>query len=78
MAAQEFFVILGPWLSHGYTNTAVAAGPASCELTGKCQFYLANGLALSTHQVYCSAQCHFLEFCSQDIPSDLGSLSPTC
>ena len=37
-----------------------------------CQFYLANGLAPSTHQVYGSAQRQFLEFCSQDIPSDLG------
>lgn len=57
---------------HSYANTVVTAGPASCDLTGKCQFYLANGLASSTRQVFDSAQCQFLEFCSQDISSDLG------
>ena len=46
--------------------------PASCDLTEKCQFYLANGLAPSTRQVYGSAQRQFLEFCSQDTPLDLG------
>ena len=58
--------------SHGNTNSTFAACAASHELTEKCQFYLANGLAPSTHQVYGSAQHQFLEFCSQDIPSDLG------
>ena len=37
-------------------------------MTDKCQFYLTNGLASSTRQVYASAQCHFLKFCSQDTP----------
>ena len=41
-------------------------------MTEKCQFYLTNGLAPSTRQVYGSAQRQFLAFCSQDIPSDLG------
>ena len=41
-------------------------------MTEKCQFYLANGLAPSTGQVYGLAQRSFLEFCSQDIPSDPG------
>ena len=41
-------------------------------MTEKCQFYLANGLALSTRQVYGSAQRQFLVFCSQDILSDPG------
>ena len=41
-------------------------------MTEKCQFYLTNGLAPSTRQVYGSAQRQFLNFCSQDIPSDLG------
>ena len=39
-------------------------------MTDKCQFYLANGLASSTRQVYGSAQRQFLEFCSQDSPTD--------
>ena len=39
-------------------------------MTEKCQFYLANGLAPSTRQVYGSALRQFLEFCSQDIPSN--------
>ena len=50
----------------------ILAGAASRDLTKKCQFYLANGLAPSTHQVYGSAQRQFLEFCSQDILSDPG------
>lgn len=52
----------------------MACGPTGCDLTSKCQFYLANGLAPSTRQVYGSAQRQFLEFCSQDIPS--GSSRP--
>jgi len=40
------------------------------------QFYLANGLAPSTHQVCGLAQCQFLEFCIQDIPCDLGHPLP--
>ena len=39
-------------------------------MTAKYQFYLSNALAPSTRQVYGSAQCQFLDFCSQDIPSD--------
>ena len=39
-------------------------------MTDKCHFYLANGLAPSTRKVYGSAQCQFLEFCSQDSPSN--------
>ena len=39
-------------------------------MTDKCHFYLANGLAPSTRQVYGSAQRQFLEFCSQDSPSN--------
>lgn len=34
--------------------------------------YSANGLASSTRQVFGSAQCQFLEFCSQNISSGLG------
>ena len=41
-------------------------------MTEKCQFYLANGLAPSTRQVYGSAQRQFLEFCSQDTPLHPG------
>jgi len=41
-----------------------------------CQFYLANGLSSSTCQVCGLAQRQFLEFCSQDIPSDLGHSLP--
>ena len=37
-------------------------------MTDKCQFYLTNGLAPSTRQVYASAQRQFLDFCSQDTP----------
>ena len=57
--------------SHRYTNTAVTVGPASSDKIRKCQSYLANGLAPSTHEVYGSAQHQFLEFCSQDFPSGL-------
>lgn len=39
-------------------------------MTDKCHFYLANGLAPSARQVHGSAQHQFLEFCSQDSPSD--------
>ena len=39
-------------------------------MTDKCHFYLANGLAPSTRQVYGSAQRQFLEFCSQNSPSN--------
>ena len=63
--------------SHRYTNAAITVGPTSCDLTGKCQFHLTNGLAHSSRQVYGSAQHQFLEFCSQDFPSGLGhSLLP--
>ena len=48
-------------------NPTISAGPASRNLKDKCHFYLANGLAASTRQVYGSAQCHF---CSQDSPSN--------
>ena len=41
-------------------------------MTAKCQFYLSNGLAPSTRQVYGSAQRQFLNVCSQDIPNDSG------
>ena len=41
-------------------------------MTAKCQFYLSNGLAPSTRQVYGSAQRQFLNFCSQDIPNNSG------
>ena len=68
----QCFNHLAPHEAHMGHLTSVTAGPASCDLTGKCHFYLANGLAPSTRQVYGSAQCQFLEFCSQDIPSDLG------
>ena len=36
------------WSSHHFTNTAITVGPASCDLTGKCQFHLADGLAHSS------------------------------
>ena len=63
--------------SHHFTNITIAVGPASCDLTGKCQFHLTNGLAHSSRQVYGSAQHQFLEFCSQDFLSGLGhSLLP--
>ena len=55
-----------------HTDPTISAGAASHDWTEKCQFYSANGLAPSTHQVYGLAQCQFLEFCSQDIPSDLS------
>ena len=51
-------------------NHTITAGPASCNLMDKYHFYLANGLAPTTHQVYGSAQHQFLEFCSQDSPSN--------
>ena len=51
-------------------HPTITAGSASCNLTDKCHFYLANGLAPSTHQVYGSAQHQFSEFCSQDSPSN--------
>ena len=35
-------------------------------MTQKCLFYLSNGLAPSTWQVYSSAQKQFIEFCLQD------------
>ena len=65
---------LAPHAAHvcGHTNSTISAGAASRDWTEKCQFYLANGLAPSTHQVYGSAQHQFLEFCSQDIPWDLS------
>ena len=64
-------------IQYGNTNTSIAAGAASRDLTEKCQFYLTKRLAPSTRQVYGSVQRQFLEFCSQDIPSDLGhSLLP--
>ena len=58
--------------SCGHTDSTISAGAASRDWTEKCQFYWANGLAPSTRQVYGSAQRQFLEFCSQDIPSDLS------
>ena len=58
--------------SCGHTDSTISAGASSHDWTEKCQFYLANGLAPSTHQVYGSAQRQFLEFCNQDIPSDLS------
>ena len=42
--------------SHAAPAATFTAGPASCNLTDKCHFYLANGLVPSTRQVYCSAQ----------------------
>ena len=57
---------------HAAHTETFTAGVASHELTEKCEFYLANGLPPSTHQVYGSVQRQFLDFCSQDIPSDLG------
>ena len=53
-----------PW---GNSSTPITAGPASGGLTEKCRFYLANGLASSTRQVYASAQRQFFEFCNQDV-----------
>ena len=47
-------------------------------MTDKCHFYLANGLAPSTRKVCGSAQRQFLEFCSQDSPSNqIQLLLPT-
>lgn len=51
------------------TGTSFTSATASRSLIEKCQFYLANGLAPSTRQVYTSAQCKVLEFCNQDVPS---------
>ena len=57
--------------NRGNANTGITAGPASCDLTAKCQFYLSNGLYPSTRLLYGSAQRQFLGFCRQpDIPSD--------
>ena len=62
----------------GNRNPTITADPASCNLTDKCHLYLANGLAPSTRQVYGLAQCQFLEFCSQDSPSNWNQpLLPT-
>ena len=60
--------------SCGHTDSTISAGAACQDWTEKCQFYLANGLGPSTRQVYGSAQCQFLEFYSQDIPSYLSHL----
>ena len=51
-------------------NPTITTGPASHNLTAKCHFYLVNGLASFTCQVYGSAPRQFLEFCSQDSPSN--------
>ena len=56
-------------------------GPAACSLDQKCQFYLSNGLAPSTRQVYRSAQHQFINFCTLDgYVSSNGSLmnKPCC
>ena len=39
----------------GNPNPTITTGPASHNLSVKCHFYLANGLTLSTYQVYGSA-----------------------
>ena len=41
------------------------------NLTARCQFFLTQGLAPSTHRVYLSAQRRYVNFCRQD-----GCLSP--
>ena len=55
----QCFRHLAPHAAPGATPT-----PASGGLTGKCRFYLANGLASSTRQVYASAQ---RQFCNPDV-----------
>ena len=62
---------LAPYASP--TATPVGLGPAACSLDQKCQFYLSNGLAPSTGQVYRSAQRQFI--CTLDgYVSSNGSL----
>lgn len=47
-------------------------------MSQKCQFYLSNGLAPSTRQVYSSAQKQFIEFCPKDgSMNQEGSTLPT-
>ena len=53
-------------VSHSNASTSFGLGPAACSLDQKCQFYLSNGLAPSTRQVYRSAQRQFIDFCTLD------------
>ena len=56
-------------VSYSNVGTSLGLGPATCSLDQKCQFYLSNGLAPSTRQVY---------FCTLDgYVSSNGSLLPT-
>ena len=66
---------------HSNASTSFGLGPAACSLDQKCQFYLSNGLAPSTRQVYRSAQRQFINFCTLDgYVSSNGSLmnKPCC
>ena len=60
-------------VSHSNASTSFGLGPAACSLDQKCQFYLSNGLAPSTQQVYHSAQRQFINFCTLD-----GYVSSSC
>ena len=68
-------------VSHSNASTSFGLGQAACSLDQKCQFYLSNGLAPSTQQVYHSAQRQFINFCTLDgYVSSNGSLmnKPCC
>ena len=73
---------LAPYVSPTATPVpSFGLGPGACSLYQKCQFYLSNGLAPSTRQVYRSAQRQFINFCTLDgYVSSNGSLmnKPCC
>ena len=67
-------------VSHTNANTSFGLGPAACSLDQKCQFYLSNGLAPSSRQVYRSAQRQFISFCTLDgyVSSDGSLMNKPC
>ena len=77
---QQFHQLV-PCVSYRNASTSCGLGPAACSLDQNCQFYLSNGLAPSTRQVYRSAQRQFINFSTlDDYVSSNGSLmnKPCC